>query len=307
MTLPEDPEEDLETTMTKFRKGVAKAQAMPTLSARMTMAPVVQILQQSRHGATQSAQLWQLTEARQARADLELRLKQQRNQSQNRLQAALTSIRERSMVRNMLTEEVRNDRDAMQALQARHCAKKNKMYTPAMQAKGIRRLRALTQLAALKAAKNSATREKRARLQPENVKTIKDQPTSVRTADTDLRTATAMELISSLTAACNQSDEEVAERKAALREKQQTGHQEQTRNSDAAAAQQIEATMKMVREVMNASTVKETQKSHVPILTLYLHQMYQIVATFLHIFDSKAISVPRPHHMQTCLQNSHKK
>ena len=45
---------------------------------------------------------------------------------------------------------------------------------------------------------------------------------------------------------------------------------------------------------------------HVPNLTLYPHQLCKIVATFLHHFDTKATSVPRPRHMQTCLQNSHK-
>ena len=46
---------------------------------------------------------------------------------------------------------------------------------------------------------------------------------------------------------------------------------------------------------------------HVPNLTLYPHQLCKIVATFLYHFNSKATSVPQQCHMQTCLQNSHKK
>ena len=46
---------------------------------------------------------------------------------------------------------------------------------------------------------------------------------------------------------------------------------------------------------------------HIPNdLTLYPHQLCKIVTTFFHHFDSKATSVPRPRHMQTCPQNSHK-
>ena len=51
--------------------------------------------------------------------------------------------------------------------------------------------------------------------------------------------------------------------------------------------------------------VKRPKKPHVPNLTLYPHQLCKIGATFLHHFDYKATSVPRPRHMQTCLQNSH--